>query len=128
VCVRCGCFAHPNRAVRAAPIEGMLEGVILLLLAERPLYGYELLREITTERLIAGSVHPGRTYETLARLAAMGCVRTKREQNLLGPERHRHTLTTDGVRRLARWILAFEQSHERVTRVLKRYQNMQEAS
>jgi len=106
----------------------MLEGAILLLLAERPLCGYELLRQITADDLLAGSAHPGRVYETLARLAAGGCVSTNREPNLLGPERLRHTLTAEGVRRLARWIVALEQSHERVTRFLKRYQNIKEAS
>jgi PadR family transcriptional regulator, regulatory protein PadR len=126
--VRCGCFATRNGPVRAAPVEGMLEGVILLLLAEHPLHGYELLRQITGEGLMAGSAHPGRVYETLARLASAGCVSTKREPNLLGPERLRHTLTANGVRRLARWIVALEQSHERVTRFLKRYQNIKEAS
>ncbi|MHB1486261.1 MAG: hypothetical protein ACYCS7_00935 [Acidimicrobiales bacterium] len=72
MCRRCGCL-NPGRTAppRAAPVEGMLEAVVLLACAEGPRYGYELGPWLAEEGLVPGTVSPGRPYETLASLARL---------------------------------------------------------
>ena len=65
MCRWCGCSCDCGGArseERAVPVEGMLEAVLLLLLAETPRYGYEVWGLLAEEELLAGRVYPGRIY------------------------------------------------------------------
>jgi len=99
----------------------MAEAVLLLLLAERPQYGYELAQRIAEEELVAGRVRAGRVYETLARLSDAGFAAPTQEQNPQGPDRWRYRLTPAGEQRLAQWRSGLGRSYDRVGDFIRRY-------
>ena len=84
------CTSGPGRAL------SRLEPWLLLLLAESPAHGYELL-----ERLQALSEAPsadrGHLYRTLRRLEEQGLVTAAWQMPQAGPARHTYTLTADGL-------------------------------
>lgn len=114
--------SHPARppwgVERAAPVEGMLEAAVLVLLAERPTHGYRMLPEL--EQLVAGRVHSGRLYETLSFLERGGCVVSEDQPGTVGPGRRRYALTPRGLTRLHRWALALTASEVRLARLVER--------
>jgi len=106
------------------PVEGMLEAVLLLLLAETPRYGYELWSLLGEEDLLAGRVYPGRIYEMLRRLSESGFVAASPEESTKGPDRARYAVTAAGTERLARWRSGLQRSYDRVGQFLGRFDQL----
>jgi DNA-binding PadR family transcriptional regulator len=79
-----------------------LEPWLLLLLAESPGHGYELLEriELVAE---APSADRGHLYRSLRRLEREGLVGSAWETPRAGPARRIYTLTDDGAVALERW-------------------------
>lgn len=79
-----------------------LEPWLLLLLAERPAHGYDLV-----DRLHALSQAPdadrGHLYRTLRRLDEQGLVTSEWQTPRAGPARHVYTLTPAGLQALDAW-------------------------
>lgn len=123
MCRWCGCCGDGcgSDAKNPVPVEGMAEAVLLLLLAERPQYGYELAQRIAEEELVAGRVRAARVYETLARLSDAGFAAATKEHSPQGPDRWRYTLTPAGELRLAHWRSGLGRSYNRVGDFLRRY-------
>jgi DNA-binding PadR family transcriptional regulator len=94
----CGrpCPSGPGRAL------SRLEPWLLLLLAESPAHGYELL-----ERLSALPAAPnadrGHLYRTLRKLEEQGLVTSEWQLPQAGAARHIYTLTQDGLQALDAW-------------------------
>ena len=90
------CAPGPARAL------SRLEPWLLLLLAEEPAHGYELL-----ERLKALPEAPaadrGHLYRTLRRLENQGLVTSAWQVPPAGAARHTYTLTADGMQALDAW-------------------------
>jgi len=86
---------------------------LLLLLAENPAHGYELL-----ERLGALPEAPradrGHLYRTLRRLEDEGLVTSMWEMPQAGVPRHTYTLTSDGLRTLDAWATHIESAVKRL--------------
>jgi PadR family transcriptional regulator PadR len=91
---------------RPALVEGLPEAAILLLLRERPSYGYDLAVALRARGLIGQPLPPARVYEALRRLERDGAVQSNTEPSPSGPERRRYMLTTAGEHRLGRWVEA----------------------
>jgi len=90
------CTPGPGRAL------SRLEPWLLLLLAESPAHGYELLERLDALP-VAPSADPGHLYRTLRRLKEQGLVTSEWHVPQAGPARHTYTLSADGLRALDAW-------------------------
>ena len=90
------CTSGPGRAL------SRLEPWLLLLLAESPAHGYELLERLQALPE-APSADRGHLYRTLRRLEEQGLVTSEWQMPQAGPARHTYTLTADGLRALDAW-------------------------
>jgi DNA-binding PadR family transcriptional regulator len=79
-----------------------LEPWLLLLLAESPAHGYQLLERLNTLP-VAPPADRGHLYRTLRRLEEQGLVTSEWQVPQAGPARHTYTLTTDGLQALDAW-------------------------
>jgi len=75
---------------------------LLLLLAESPAHGYQLLERLNTLPE-APTADRGHVYRTLRRLEEQGLVTSEWQVPQAGPARHTYTLTTDGLQALDAW-------------------------
>ena len=96
----------PARGRPCAPGAGRalsrLEPWLLLLVAENPAHGYELLERLNTLP-DAPSADRGHLYRTLRRLEEQGLVTSAWQIPQAGPARHTYTLTADGLQALDAW-------------------------
>src|SRR5436305_3771745 len=107
-------------AVRAR-IERFGEPALLLLLAERPAHGYELLEqlpELTGERRI----DMGNLYRVLRALEEEGFVTSDWRDDAPGPTKRIYELTDTGRRLLDGWAGAMRANQELVSSFLDRYE------
>jgi poly-beta-hydroxybutyrate-responsive repressor len=107
-------------AVRAR-IERFGEPALLLLLAERPAHGYELLEqlpELTGEQRI----DMGNLYRVLRALEEEGFVTSDWCDDAPGPTKRIYELTDAGRRLLEGWAGAMRANQELVSSFLDRYE------
>lgn len=71
-----GMRGGPGGGPRGRAQRGDVRAAILLLLAEEPMHGYQLMRAIAERTSDAWRVSPGAVYPTLAQLEDEGLVRT----------------------------------------------------
>ncbi|MBK6845222.1 MAG: PadR family transcriptional regulator, partial [Gemmatimonadetes bacterium] len=104
MCGRCGCLRETDdrSPVRPAVVEGLLQAVLLVLLAEGDGYGYELAVAIEARGLLAQPVPPTRVYQALRQLADEGALRVREQSSPDGPDRRRYSITTAGRSHLGR--------------------------
>lgn len=95
----CAC---PPCAPGAGRALSRLEPWLLLLLAENPAHGYELLERLKTLP-DAPSADRGHLYRTLRRLEEQGLVTSAWETPQPGPARHTYALTAGGLQALDAW-------------------------
>ena len=102
-------------------IERFVEPALLLLLAERPAHGYELIDPVS--ELIPGErIDMGNLYRVLRALEEDGLVRSEWDAAEPGPAKRRYELTPQGLELLRAWVKALQQTQEVVTRFLRRYE------
>jgi PadR family transcriptional regulator PadR len=110
------CSPEPGSRIR-----GFIQPWILLLLAEKPSHGYELL-----ERLHTGSPEtPTDTallYRTLRQMEADGLVSSGWETGGNGPARRLYTMTGEGVICLHAWALNLRRTRERLDEFIAAYE------
>ena len=107
-------------AVRAR-VERFGEPALLLLLAERPAHGYELLEqlpELTGERRI----DMGNLYRVLRALEDDRVVTSEWRDDAPGPSKRIYELTDEGRRLLDGWAQALRANQELVSSFLDRYE------
>ena len=78
-----------------------LQGCVLLLVAESPAHGYELLDQLS--ELGLDNVDSGALYRALRSLNEDGLVESWWEKSSAGPARRTYRRTDDGAECLARW-------------------------
>src|SRR5262249_52844301 len=88
-----------------ARVERLGEAALLLLLAERPTHGYELLERLPP-LLGEDRVDVGNLYRVLRSLEEGGIVASEGSADLPGPARRTYTLTADGHALLDAWRVA----------------------
>jgi PadR family transcriptional regulator len=104
-----------------ARIERFGEPALLLLLAERPAHGYELLEqlpELTGERRI----DMGNLYRVLRALEEEGFVTSDWHDDAPGPTKRIYELTAGGRRLLDGWAGALRTNQDLVSSFLDRYE------
>lgn len=79
--------------------RGSAETLVLALLSERPMYGYEIIRELAARSEGYFRMEEGHLYPILHRLEHQGLARTEWRQ-VDGRRRRYYALTRDGLRAL----------------------------
>jgi len=97
--------------------KGLVELAVLGLLANRPLYGSQLVDELGAHPELA--ITAGTVYPLLARLARSGAVRTTWQESPVGPPRKYYALTDAGRERLRSMAAAFAAVSGAVTSILE---------
>jgi PadR family transcriptional regulator PadR len=102
-----------------ARVERFGEPALLLLLAERPTHGYELLERLPA---LVGEerVDVGNLYRVLRALEEEGLVTSEWSGDLPGPAKRTYELTADGKALLAAWLQALERLRGDLTELLER--------
>ena len=95
-----------------------LEPWLLLLLAESPAHGYQLLERLKTLP-VAPPADRGHLYRTLRRLEEQGLVTSEWHVPQAGPARHTYTLTADGLQALDAWATHIRAALTRLEGFLK---------
>lgn len=78
-----------------------LQGCLLLLVAEAPAHGYELLEQLAEVGL--GGIDSGAVYRALRTLNDEGLLQSHWETSSAGPARRTYRLTPAGAERLGAW-------------------------
>jgi poly-beta-hydroxybutyrate-responsive repressor len=94
----------------------------MLLIAERPSHGYDILERL--EELGLGATDPGGLYRTLRAMEREDLVKSEWETSAAGPERRTYSLTDDGADWLHAWAGALSESRRFLTRFLQRYETV----
>ena len=90
-----------------ARVERFAEPALLVLLAERPTHGYELLERLPA--LVGDErVDVGNLYRFLRALEDEGLVVSEWSAELPGPAKRTYTLTDEGRRLLDAWLAAVD--------------------
>jgi PadR family transcriptional regulator PadR len=114
---------HRNRTVSGwdvrARVERFGEAALLVLLAERPTHGYELLERLPP-LLGEDRVDVGNLYRVLRTLEDEGIVVSEWSADLPGPAKRTYTLTEDGRALLDAWLAALAQLDEDLQRFTAR--------
>ena len=112
---------RPGEWTVRARVERFGEPTLLLLLAERPAHGYELLEQLsalTGERRI----DMGNLYRVLRALEEDGIVTSEWQDDAPGPTKRIYELTDDGRRLLDGWAEALRANQELISSFLDRYE------
>lgn len=99
-----------------------LRAGLLLLIAEAPTHGYDLLLQMEEMGLRIGD--PGGLYRALRTLEHDGYVESSWEHSSSGPARRVYRLSQDGADWLHAWAGSLRDSHRYLTRYLARYDVM----
>ena len=103
-----------------ARVARLAEPALLLLLAERPTHGYELLERLPP-LLGIESVDVGNLYRILRALEHDGVVSSTWSAELPGAAKRTYELTPSGGRLLEAWIAALETARGGIDEFLQRY-------
>lgn len=105
-------------------MERFLEPCLLVLLAEQPSYGYQLMERLSVSSMAEQAPDAGLVYRTLRRLEQEGMVHSVWETGSTGPARRQYTLTADGNSYLAAWEVEINRTVSKLQGFLKRYESV----
>lgn len=111
---------------RPGRIKGFLEACLLLLLTEKPTYGYELLESISRFGVELSNQDVGSIYRILRRLEDEGKVRSQWDTDKGGPARRLYEVTPEGKQALDNWAEILNHSKDRIERFLASYSAIKE--
>ncbi len=101
------------------PLKKFLQPCLLLLLRQKPAYGYELIESLTEFGLEAPD--PGTVYRNLRRLEEDGLVESHWDTSGSGPPRRFYKLTGEGEDMLRAWVVTIRKNKELLEGFLRRY-------
>ena len=99
---------------------------LLLLLAEEPAHGYELIERLRPFGFELND--PASVYKTLRQIEQEGLVTSEWELSSRGPARRVYSLTSDGRDLLEAWSLTLEKNREILGQFLSRYRRLNGAT
>jgi PadR family transcriptional regulator len=105
-----------------ARIERFVEPCLLLLLAEGPLHGYDLLERLAKVTGEERGLDLGNLYRVLRALEADGLVRSEWHAELAGPAKRVYELTGEGRSVLDGWAEALRRLRGDMDEFLRRYE------
>jgi PadR family transcriptional regulator len=116
-------MSSSGRQVEVGQPKRFLQPCLLLLIAESPAHGYDLL-----ERLAAFGFErdPGGLYRALRSMEGEGLVRSEWQLSTAGPGRRCYELTGRGHQRLQAWAEGLLETRHVVETYLQRYHAVEE--
>ncbi|HWW54098.1 MAG TPA: helix-turn-helix transcriptional regulator [Acidimicrobiales bacterium] len=115
-----GSLGQSSSRFEFAPPRHFVLPAIVLLLSERPSYGYNLVKDLHELRF--GRVDRPSVYRALAQLERDGLVESWAEAAKAGQDRRVYGLTERGERTLRAWMGVIKEERDGLDRVLRRYQ------
>jgi poly-beta-hydroxybutyrate-responsive repressor len=115
-------MSKPEAGPAALP-RNYVQPCVLLLLAESPSHGYELLDRMAELGLTR--TDPGGLYRTLRAMEQDGHVRSRWEHSAAGPARRTYAITEDGGAWLRRWAESLGDVHQMLGAYLERYARLE---
>jgi PadR family transcriptional regulator PadR len=113
-------LVEPGHWAVRARVERFVEPAVLLLLAEGPRHGYELLDRLP-ELVAEERVDVGNLYRIMRALEEDGIVESEWRADLPGPAKRTYRLTDDGRRLLDGWVEALRAAQDEISTFLDRY-------
>jgi PadR family transcriptional regulator PadR len=120
---RCRSYVRPGHWRVHARVERFVEPVLLLLLRERAMHGYELIERLPE---LAGDdvrVDVGNLYRILRALEEEGLVTSEWSADLPGPAKRTYELTEAGTRLLDQWAESLREAGRVIDGFLARYEH-----
>lgn len=102
--------------------RGFPRPCLLLLIAERPAHGYDLLERLA--ELEAPAIDAGTLYRTLRAMEREGLVESRWDVASAGPARRVYRITRVGRAELATWTDLMADSQRAITGYLQRYASL----
>ena len=116
--------ADPCRCDGGQP-KNFARPCLLLLLAEAPAHGYELLDRLRPFGFELND--PASVYKTLRQMEQEALVTSEWELSTRGPARRVYSLTSDGRDLLEAWAFTLEQNRDVLGQFLGRYRRLNES-
>jgi poly-beta-hydroxybutyrate-responsive repressor len=112
-------MSSAGRHIEVGQPKRFLQPCLLLLIAESPAHGYDLL-----DRLAAFGFErdPGGLYRALRSMESEGLVRSEWQLSTAGPGRRHYELTRPGHERLQTWAEGLLETRQVVETYLARYE------
>jgi len=122
---------HPGRMAGGMPFEPsglghdssrrFLRPVVMLLLAEEPMHGYELMGRLKEFGIGQGGMDPSILYRLLRLLERAGFAESSLDDSGAGPARKVYSLTPEGMEVLDMWASNLDEVSSLLQRFKERY-------
>ena len=103
-------------------VRGFIQPRLLLLLLQKPSYGYELMERLSQDKEMPGA-DPGLLYRTLRQLEREGLVLSSWDTEGKGPARRLYQVTPEGIEYLHTWTINIRSTRNRLDRFLEEYES-----
>ncbi len=113
---------NPLDDVRGGLPRSFIRSCLLLLIAERPSYGYDLLEGLAD--LGMADTDAGGLYRTLRAMEQEGLVSSTWDESNVGPRRRVYRLTDEGLDWLHAWAGAHAETRRILGSFLRRYRSV----
>ncbi|MFZ5652071.1 MAG: PadR family transcriptional regulator [Bacillota bacterium] len=108
----------------ALQLEKLVQPAILLLLAQSPSHGYELIQKLSRMDCVEGEPDTATVYRTLRRMEQDGLVASGWEHGEYGPARRQYRLTGEGISLLDRWAEILETRMKQIGNFISLYKRL----
>jgi len=107
---------------RSERVRGFMQPWLLLLLAQKPTHGYELMEQLGRDE-DTPAADPGLLYRTLRQFEQEGLVCSTWDTERGGPARRVYEITAEGLEYLHAWAVNIRRTRERLDRFLAEYES-----
>lgn len=97
---------------------------MLLLLAEKPAHGYELMEKYSSFGFTNADSDAGAIYRTLKILETKGFIKSEWETDKPGAAKKIYSITDDGHELLNKWIAEIKQRKKTLELFIKRFESL----
>lgn len=104
--------------------ERYIQPSILMAVAQRETYGYELIGSIQDFGFFKGQAPPGMIYRHLRQMEEEGLVESKWETQDAGPAKRTYSATVDGLEVLEAWIAYMQGQADALSNFVQQYHEM----
>lgn len=104
-------------------MQKFIEPCLLLLLAQQPTYGYDLIDKL--DRFGFDSPDPGTIYRYLRNLEEKGMVESSWDTESSGPAKRSYQVTQEGKEYLKAWVVRIEKNRDILNRFLQEYDSLE---
>jgi|SRR5215471_2725201 len=111
-------MSSPGRQIEVGQPKRFLQPCLLLLIAECPAHGYDLLERLAS---FGFERDPGGLYRALRAMESDGLVRSEWQLSAIGPGRRCYELTGRGQERLHAWAEGLLETRQVVEAYLERF-------